>query len=162
MKKALMILLASVLIGHATVSHAQRGPCQPTPFNPGGCSWRGGGWGPGWDPYPGTRSGGQNAVLYANAVAVGLPAVVGAVGALANAIVGSPEPPPQQIAEAPIGVAPVGVPVAIAPVRFGGNQCVWRSFNPTIMDPRFRFGDRRVVCVNSAGIEYSFQAPPIQ
>ena len=86
MKKTLMILLTLVLIGHATASHAQRGPCQPTPFNPGGCSWRGGGWGPGWDPYPGTRSGGQNAVLYANAVAVGLPAVVGAVGALANAI----------------------------------------------------------------------------
>ena len=98
---------------------------------------------------------------YASATAIGLPVVVGAIGALTSIFTGGTEQP-QQVAEAQPMAAPVGVPVAVAPVRFGGNQCVWRSFNPTIMDPRFRYGDRRVVCVNSFGMEYSFQAPPIQ
>ena len=126
MKRTLMLLVTLALIVAATAAHAQRGPCQPTPFNPGGCSYRSGyGFYGGWDPYPGTRSGGQDAVNYASATAIGLPAVVGALGALVDIFTPS-TPQPVAVAE------PVAAPAAV-PGHYGGNQCVWRRDRKSVV-----------------------------
>jgi hypothetical protein len=157
MKKTLLYtLVAAALVLVAAPALAQRGPCQPTPWNPRGINCNGHyGYSGIYDPYPGTRSGGQDAMNYATAVAIGVPAVIGILGAVRDLF--TPEPdvvymPQEQIAPvAPIAALPVG--------KYNGD-CFWRSYNPTIMNPRYRYGDRRFICVGPYG-DYSAQAPPL-
>lgn len=148
---------------------AQRGPCQPTPLNPRGLNCNGysppagfggyrgyGGLGV-WDPYPGTRRTGQDAVNIATAVAIGAPAAIGLLSGLKDLFVDEPDVvvvPESAVAPERMAAAPQSAPVG------SWKKCFWLSYNPTIANPRYRYGARRYMCVGPNG-EYVEQAPPI-
>jgi hypothetical protein len=160
MKATILVIMAVVLLAGDAL--AQRGPCQPTPFNPSGINCNGyggyrGGWGV-WDPYPGTRGTGQDAVNIAQAVAIGAGPALGLLSGVIDLFTPEPNvvvvPEAQQVAAAP--------QLAVPAVPAGNwKKCFWLSYNPTIANPRYRYGDRRYMCVGPNG-EYIEQAPPIQ